>query len=343
MSTRGGDPIIRFVRWLQTGGSASVENIAYSSIIRDMPCFGDAAAMRSTTSLRFAVSQLTTLRWELPEELCHCIEHGFDAISLWRPKLSDLSLTEARSLLKQAGVRVACLQWAGGFTGSDGRSFQESVDDCCEAIDTAEQLETDTLVVYAGCRGGHTLSHARRLVLHALWELAPVAAAAGVSLAVKPVRSPAAAGCGFLTTLAEALEEIVAVDHPQVGLAIDLWAYADDSAAFHDCDRLARHTRLVSIADRVGELHADQERLPPGQGSLPLADRLEMLLRAGFCGVFELDPVGETVAREGYEATLAADGRYASALASRLGDASTQRWPARAITQLAEAGATGRP
>ena len=93
------------------------------------------------SSLRFAVSQLTTLRWELPEELCHCIEHGFDAISLWRPKLSDLRLTEARSLLKQAGVQVACLQWAGGFTGSDGRTFQESVDDCCEAIDTAEQLE----------------------------------------------------------------------------------------------------------------------------------------------------------------------------------------------------------
>ena len=298
--------------------------------------------MQSTTSLRFAASQLTTLRWELPEELCHCIEHGFDAISLWRPKLSDLSLTEARSLLKQAGVQVACLQWAGGFTGSDGRSFQESVDDCCEAIDTAEQLETDTLVIYAGCRGGHTLSHARRLVLHALEELAPVAAAAGVSLAVKPVRTTAAPGCGFLTTLAEAVEVIEAVDHPQVGLAIDLWAYADDSTAFLDCDRLARHARQVSLADRVGPPHADQERLPPGWGSLPLTARLEALRRAGFCGVVELDPVGETVASEGYEATLAAVGRYASGVAGRLRQAGTLRWPDNAVPPLAEAGAASR-
>ncbi len=295
--------------------------------------------MRSNTSLRFAVSQLTTLRWELPEELCHCIEHGFDSISLWRPKLSDLSLTEARSLLRQAGVQVASLQWAGGFTGSDGRSFQESVDDCCEAIDTAEQLAADTLVVYAGCRGGHTLSHARRLVLHALEELVPVAAAAGVSLVLKPIRSPAAPGCGFLTTLAEAIEVVEAVDHPQLGLAVDLWAYADDPVAFGDYGRLAHHARQLSIADRKGPLHADQERLPPGQGSLPLTGRLESLLRAGFRGVVELDPVGETVARDGYETTLAAVGRYATSAASRLGQVAS-RCPAGRTPLLAEAAAT---
>jgi sugar phosphate isomerase/epimerase len=342
MSTRCGDRFIRFVRWLQTGGSASGDNIAYSSIIRDMPCFGDAAAMRSMCSLRFAVSQLTTLRWELPEELCHCIEHGFNAISLWRPKLSDISVTEARSLLERAAVQVACLQWAGGFTGSDGRTFRESVDDCCEAIDTAEQLEADTLVVYAGCRGGHTLSHARRLVLQALQELAPIAAAAGVSLAVKPIREPAAPGCGFLATLAEAVEVIEVVDHPQVGLAIDLWAYADDPACFRDCNRLARHTRLVSIADRVGPLHADQERLPPGRGGLPLIRRLEALVRAGFYGVVEIDPVGETVVREGYEATLAAVGRYASGAASRIGQLDTLHQTVRTKTHFAETGVGSR-
>jgi len=298
--------------------------------------------MRSMCSLRFAVSQLTTLRWELPEELCHCIEHGFNAISLWRPKLSDISVTEARSLLERAAVQVACLQWAGGFTGSDGRTFRESVDDCCEAIDTAEQLEADTLVVYAGCRGGHTLSHARRLVLHALQELAPIAAAAGVSLAVKPIREPAAPSCGFLTTLAEAVDVIEAVDHPQVGLAIDLWAYADDATAFRDCNHLTRHIRHVSIADRHGPLHADQERLPPGRGGLPLARRLEALFRAGFCGVVEIDPVGETVAREGYEATLAAVSRYATGIASRIGQPNTLRQRVLSSTQFAETGVGSR-
>ena len=323
--------------------SLGEEHDAYiQSFIPDMPYFGDAAAMRSMCSLRFAVSQLTTLRWELPEELCHCIEHGFNAISLWRPKLSDISVTEARSLLERAAVQVACLQWAGGFTGSDGRTFRESVDDCCEAIDTAEQLEADTLVVYAGCRGGHTLSHARRLVLHALQELAPIAAAAGVSLAVKPIREPAAPSCGFLTTLAEAVDVIEAVDHPQVGLAIDLWAYADDATAFRDCNHLTRHIRHVSIADRHGPLHADQERLPPGRGGLPLARRLEALFRAGFCGVVEIDPVGETVAREGYEATLAAVGRYATGIASRIGQPNTLRQRVLSSTQFAETGVGSR-
>ena len=298
--------------------------------------------MRSTTSLQFAVSQLTTLRWELPEELCHCLEHGFEAISLWRPKLSDLSLPEARGLLQRAGVRVASLQWAGGFTGSDGRSFQESVADCCEAIETAAELDAEVLVVYAGCRGGHTLSHARRLVLQALEDVAPLAAAAGVQLAVKPVRQPAGGACGFLTTVADAIEVVEAVGQPAVGLAVDLWAFADDGAAFEDVRRLARHARQVSVADRVGPLHADQERLPPGRGLLPLESRLEALRRAGFRGVVEIDPVGETVAREGYEATLAAIGQYARVSARRLNRETPSRWSAAATPVFAGASAAGR-
>ena len=93
--------------------------------------------MLSSTSLRIAVSQLATLRWGLAEELCHYTEHGFDAISLWRPKLSDLSICEAKELLDSAGVRVSSIQWPGSFTGSEGQTFRESLEDSYEAIDIA--------------------------------------------------------------------------------------------------------------------------------------------------------------------------------------------------------------
>lgn len=268
--------------------------------------------MHSLTPLRIAVSQVTTLQWELPEELCHCVEHGFDSISLLRTKLSDIGVACARELLQQAGVRVSSLQWAGGFTGSEGQTFQESLADCYEAIESAEQLACPVLTIYVGCRGGHTLSHARRLVRHALRELAPVARASGVTLAVKPSRPLEATGCGFMTSLEESVAVIEEVGEAGLGLAVDLWSFADDPWLVSGDEQLLRYIRLVSVADRNESDASDQERLPPGAGSLPLARQLTRLIEAGYRGDIEIDPVGDTVMRKGYEETLATIGRFAT-------------------------------
>ena len=83
---------------------------------------------------QIAISQTTTARWDLPLEVARLSEHGFQAISVWRPKVSDLGVGAAAQLISQAGLRVVSVLWAGGFTGGDGRSFDESVADAVEAI-----------------------------------------------------------------------------------------------------------------------------------------------------------------------------------------------------------------
>lgn len=294
--------------------------------------------MLTSTRFQFAVSQLTTLRWDLPEELCHCVEHGFDAISLWRAKVSDVGTGTAQELLQQAGVRVSSLHWAGGFTGSDGQTFDESLADCREAIETAEQLACPVLTVYAGCRGGHTLSHARRLVRQALAELAPAATAAGVTLALKPAREPESLGGGFMSSLEETQAVIADVDQDHVGLALDLWAFADDPFLRESWDLLVRHTRLVLVADRSGPLDFEQERLLPGAGRLPLDWCLRALADAGYQGDIEIDPVGEAVSQAGYEATLAAISQYRDELGRMLRRPQPRRRAAAMPPVLAEAG-----
>ncbi len=294
--------------------------------------------MLTSTRFQLAVSQLTTLRWDLPEELCHCVEHGFDAISLWRAKVSDVGTGTAQELLQQAGVRVSSLHWAGGFTGSDGQTFDESLADCREAIETAEQLACPVLTVYAGCRGGHTLSHARRLVRQALAELAPAATAAGVTLALKPAREPESLGGGFMSSLEETQAVIADVDQDHVGLALDLWAFADDPFLRESWDLLVRHTRLVLVADRSGPLDFEQERLLPGAGRMPLDSCLLALADAGYQGDIEIDPVGEAVSQAGYEATLAAISQYRDELGRMLRRPQPRRRAAAMPPVLAEAG-----
>ena len=262
--------------------------------------------MLSSTSLRIAVSQVATLRWGLAEELCHYTEHGFDAISLWRPKLSDLSICEAREFLDSAGVRVSSIQWPGGFTGSEGQTFRESLEDAYEAIDIAEQLDCPLVVLRTGARAGHTLSHARRLIRLAIEELAPAAEAAGVTLVMKPSKAEAS----FLTTLRDTLAMLDASGCPNVGLAVDLWSFSEELISLQSGTSVFERTKIVSVADQSKSISSAYERLPPGAGDLPLAGLLRLLFESGYRGEIEFDPVGQTVSSMGYEELLASLRHY---------------------------------
>lgn len=261
---------------------------------------------------RAAISQTTTSSWELPAEIDRACEHGFDRLSLWRPKLSNVGSAAAARMLRSAGVQPSSLQWAGGFTGGDGRSFTESVADALEAIDAAAEVGSPVLVVHGGCRGGHTLAHARRLLLQALELIAPAAAAAGVILALKPLH-PAAVRSSLVRTPGDALEIVAAAGHASVRLALDLWHIAEDSDLLGLLPAVAPVTALVQVADRAGPPTQDLDRLPSGRGTLPLEWIAALLVEHGYTGDFEFDPVGECVEERGYEGILADARRTADA------------------------------
>ena len=260
-----------------------------------------------------AISQLTAPRLDLERELANATAAGFDAISLWRPKVSDLGLGVVASALACAGVRVSSLQWAGGFTAGDGRSFAESVDDAVEAINAARLLAAPVLVVHSGCRGGHTLTHAARLVRDALETLAPIARRAGVTLALRPIHTAVAPGCSLLTGLADGLELVEQMGDSAVGLAVDLWQFADSVDVVDLLPRLAERAAVVQVADRHGPPSPGADRLPAGRGSLPLEPLLAGLARHGYRGDVEFDPVGEVAESLGHEAVLQETARTAEA------------------------------
>ena len=84
----------------------------------------------------------------------HYAAAGFDSIAVWRQKLSDFGEDKAIELLEDSELSVSALLWAGGFTGSDGRSHQESIEDALEAVQLAAGLKAGTLVVYTGSASG---------------------------------------------------------------------------------------------------------------------------------------------------------------------------------------------
>ncbi|HUS38506.1 MAG TPA: sugar phosphate isomerase/epimerase family protein [Pirellulales bacterium] len=254
--------------------------------------------------VRLSINELTTYRWSFEEDIANYLAAGVHAVGVWRPKLSDYGEEKGVELLAESGMEVSNLLWAGGFTGSDGRTFRDSVADARQAVRLAGELRSSCLVVYGGGRGGHTRNHASRLLQSALRELIPLAQEENVALALEPMHPRGAGECTFLTTLDETLDLIDKLNSPFVKLAFDTYHLGREATVIE---------RLETIADRIAIVHLGDSREPPqseenrctlGSGDIPLTEIIVRLSEAGYGGYFDVELIGEEIETADYHHVL---------------------------------------
>lgn len=253
-----------------------------------------------------SISELTTYRWSFEKDVQRASELGFDGLAVWRQKLSDFGEEKGADLLAESDLMATSLLWCGGFTGHEGCSFRESVEDAIDAIQTASLLRASNLIVYSGARAGHTNSHARRLVQTALSELADVAGEYDVNLAIRPLHSFWAHDWTFLTDLDATAELIQAINSPSLSLALDTYQWCDCEDVLTRLDQFIPLTSVVQVADGTGDTCCpwEPDRLPPGYGDLPLEAFIGRLVNAGYEGAFEIELWGETIETWDYNELL---------------------------------------
>ncbi|MEN6404900.1 MAG: sugar phosphate isomerase/epimerase [Thermoguttaceae bacterium] len=240
-----------------------------------------------------SMNETTTFRWSFEEDVARYAEAGIPAIGVWRQKLSDYGAAKAAELLDGRGLKVSHLFWAGGFTGSDGRSFRESVEDAAEAIETAARLRCPTLVVCTGPRAGHTTNHARRLVQAALNELTPRAEALGVALALEPMHAGCAEQWTFLTSLDDTLDLLDSIGSPQVQIALDTYHLGHEPRLIERIASIVPRVAIVQLGDGRRPPDGEQNRCRLGQGAIPVAKIVEALQAAGYQGYYDVELLGE--------------------------------------------------
>ena len=253
---------------------------------------------------RMSVSELSTFRWSLEEDVLRYKEHGYQAIGVWRPKLSDCGESKARELLVDQQMKVSSLNWAGGFTGSDGRSFRESIHDALDAIDAAAQLDADCLVILAGSRAGHTRNHAKRLLSQALNVLAEAAQAVGIQLAVEPMHVGCAHEFTFLTSVPDTLDVIAGIDRSNCGIVFDCYHMAQDDNAMDWLPSIVPFIRLVQFGDSKNAPIGEQNRCLLGDGRVPLGALVKTIESYGYEGFYEVELLGEDVEHYDYNEIL---------------------------------------
>lgn len=251
-----------------------------------------------------SVSETTTFRWSFEEDVLRYKAAGIPAIGVWRQKLSDFGEEKGAELISETGLKVSHLFWAGGFTGTDGRTFKAAVEDALEALRTAAELKTQCLLVYSGSRGLHTHNHARRLFREALKEMIPLAQELNVSIGVNLMHPGCAGEFTFVTDLDEYHRVVDALGSPQVKLIFDIYHLGLMPDITAKIPELISQIALVKLGDARSLPNGEPNRCLLGEGKIPLRELVSCLRSHGYDGFFDVELIGEDVEGCSYDRLL---------------------------------------
>lgn len=244
---------------------------------------------------QISVSQFTTCYWTFKEDLLRYQALGFDSVGLWRQKVDDFGHRDAIDLLYESKMNVSSLSWAGGFTGSDGRSYVEALEDAFDAIALASKLNAGSLIVHPGGRNKHTNSHAYRLLESALSRMVPIAEDYGVKLSIELIPGFVESPWTFVHSFAQIDQLLDLFPAEQLGLVLDLYHVGLNQPTLDRLEQFSDRIDLVQVADRTDTSNSEENRLLPGEGNVDIAAWISKLDSMNFNGPIELELHGSGV------------------------------------------------
>ena len=234
------------------------------------------------------MSEMTTYHWSFQEDIEAYRTAGIDAVGVWRQKLTEFGEERGAELLRESGLTVSSLSFAGGFTGSDGDSCLEAIDDALEAIDLAAEIQASCLVLVSGSRVGHTGNHARRLLRDALLRLGDAAGERNLQLALQPMQESPTVRLELLSMLDGMLDVLHRCDHPHVGLACDVYHLGKEAEFANRLPQVMPWIKTVTLSDRHDKPRSDNDRCLPGDGVLGIAELVCGLHAAEYQGYYDI-------------------------------------------------------
>jgi len=270
---------------------------------------------------RLSINQICVLpQWTLPQAVAGLARHGVPAISVWRDKLHEVGVAEARRLIEGHGLAVSGLCFAGLISSPDRAAAQSALDDVRRALDEAAAIGAPCVVFLSGGVDPQekNVDAARARVLDGLAELVPHARAARVAVAIEPLHPMACATRSVLTTLKLAndwCDELKAED--VFGIAVDTYVTWWDPELAEQIARAGKRIRAFHVSDwLVDTQDLRVDRGMPGDGVIDLPSIRRMVEAAGYDGHVEVEILSarDWWKRDPDEVVQTIKERYASAV-----------------------------
>ncbi|MDH4192168.1 MAG: sugar phosphate isomerase/epimerase, partial [Betaproteobacteria bacterium] len=178
---------------------------------------------------RLSLNTATTRgKWGLAQAIEGCARHGVTGIAPWRDLLHTMGVEAAARAIRAHGLIVTGLCRGGMFPGASAAERRANIDDNLRAIDEAQALAAQCLILVVGGlpKGSKDLAGAREQVKEGIAAILPRARQAGVPIAIEPLHPMFAADRACVNTLDQALDLCDALDPAQtlgLGVAVDVY------------------------------------------------------------------------------------------------------------------------
>lgn len=255
-----------------------------------------------------SLNQATIKYATLDEAIAATTAGGIESIGLWREPVAAVGLQESAKRLTDSGLRFSSLCRGGFFTPEEGPTRRAAIDDNRLAIEETATLAAAgadgsaavlVLVVGGLPAGSRDLIGARERVRDAIGELAPDAAAAGVTLAIEPLHPMYASDRAVVSTLGQALDIAEQFPIGSVGAVVDTFHVWWDPDLYTQIERAGS----AGAAGTGGPLGRGGGRIASYQvcdWATPLAADVLLSRHYPGDGVIDFDPITRAVFAAGY-------------------------------------------
>ena len=220
---------------------------------------------------------------------------GLDGIGVWwMDKLEACGLERGIEILQKYRLPVANLiANTNRYTSRDSEEVEAGIADTIEAIGVAERLGTDCLIVVPGYphgMAGRTVTETDELAAAVLWRLASLAQEHGVRLAVEPLHPMI---IDYLNTVADVMRLIELVDHPNVGLLLDVYHVWQEENLLDKIRQVEDRIFCVHISDWHEPPRSVNDHMVPGEGIIPWKPILHAIEATGYQGYYDVEIFSE--------------------------------------------------
>ncbi len=243
-----------------------------------------------------AVHTATLKPWDLATTCEKLVTAGVAGVSIWRDKVAPdeggMGLEEAVKIVRGSGLAVPAYVRGGFFPAADAGLRQAAVDHTRVMLDEAAALGAEQLVLVVGAVPGMPLDEARVQVAEGIAACVEHAERVNVKLSIEPLHPMYAGDKSCVNTIASARAVCDEVDHPLVGVAVDVYHVWWDPDLAAQVAALGEENRLFGfhVCDwRVPTRDMLLDRALMGDGCIDVAGIRGMVERAGFSGLSEVE------------------------------------------------------
>jgi sugar phosphate isomerase/epimerase len=244
---------------------------------------------------RFAMNQICTPKWTMPQAIEGCIAHGVKGLGIWRHFVDDYGVANTARHLRDAGMWAAALYTSHWLNTTDSAGFRSAIEANRRILDMAAAIKAPCLVMVVGGLpvGNKDISGQRERVRQALHELLAYAEEVGVRLGLEPLHPMYAADRSVLNSIRQ-VNDLCDELGDGSGLVADVYHCWWDPD-FETELRRAGPRRLLSVhySDWLVPTRTFRDRGMVGDGIIDLGRVKSWLDSIAYLGPFELEIFSE--------------------------------------------------